>query len=483
MSFFLILYLYTRVGLTPHVFLFSMRETFRMPNPEMESQFNKPELAPRDLYLEKFFGELKDFTEANSEANEWMIEFATAEPKIRDILRTPQSPDKHAEGPTVEDHYRSILSSFALLRDGKIPYARAKEILGLEDAASEWGEVEQVAREHPNLLIAFAFLHDVAKPDTIGFVARDGSPAIEHGFPTKAMDKENEKRKKKAKEAAKKGDPSLQDAFDQEQEARRAERSATYERLFAEFSSSRQGADPMNLQKEFFDAYGISISYRGHAEQAYQGTNLEVVQRTQDRLNLTDEERLLLRFAIEQHINPLIKFERVEGKDVHSFVEAANALGIDPQKAIRVLQTGMLVDGIIGTLKLPTVEKQVGEQQVQTTDTSGEPYLYSAPLVNFWKAQRLYEESRQEEDEKRKEEEAARLLKTVLKEEGLDGEALKALGINQGPEMGKMLGMISWAMRGEGNLPHIEDDQLRSTLETRVKRANARLRQVTTSSQ
>ena len=434
--------------------------------------------GPREhrIDLEGLFGELTDLVEARVEADQWMIEFAKAEPKVRDILKTPQSPDKHAEGPNVEDHYRAILSSIVLLRDGKIPYERARSIFGMEDAEQEWGEVEAIVKDHPNLLVAFAFLHDVAKPDTIGFVARDGSQAIEHGFATKAMDKEIEKRKKKARDAAKKGDPSSQETFEIEQEARRAELLATYRQLFAEFSSARQGVDPLDLQRGFFEEYGISISYRGHAEQAYDGENLEVVQRTQDRLQLTDEERLLLRFAIEQHINPLMKFEQVEGKDVHSFVEAAKELGLDPKKAIRVLQAGMLVDGIIGTVKLPTKIEITDGNEVQVTDTSGEKYIYTAPLVNFWRAEQLYPAYQAEVERKKKEEEAAHARNVLLKEEGLDGDGLKTLGIQQGADMGRILGMIAGAVRGDGKLSNVQDAALRGELEARIERAKMRLK-------
>ncbi|MFA4845006.1 MAG: hypothetical protein WC654_00400 [Patescibacteria group bacterium] len=451
-------------------------EVYKSPERGDSRIAQRLERVPDDMRVDvnKLFSELKDLVEAREEANRWMIEFAQAEPKVRDILQTPQSPDKHAEGPNVEDHYRSILSAVALLRDGKMPYARAREVLGIEDAEQEWGEVEAVVKEHPQLLVAFAFMHDVAKPDTIGFMARDGSPAIEHGFANKAMDKEIEKRKGKAKDAAKKGDPSLKEAFDAEQDARRVELGATYERLFADFSSSHQGIDPMDLQTQFFDTYGISISYRGHAEEAYDGVNREVVERTADRLKLTDEERALLRFSIEQHINPLMKFERVEGKDVHSFVEAAQALGLDPQKAIRALQAGMLVDGIIGTVKLPTRTETVGGQDVQVTDTSGEKYIYTAPLVNFWKAEQLYPAYQAEVKRKKKEEEAARERNLMLKEERLDGDALKDLGIPPGAEMGRILGMIAGAVRGDGTLPNVQDAALRTELEARIERVKSR---------
>jgi hypothetical protein len=395
--------------------------------------------------IERLFAELKDLAEVGIEADRLLIEFAEAEPKVRDILNTPQSPDKHAEGPTVKDHYRSILSAIVLIRDGKMPYARAREALGITEGEQEWGEVERVVQEHPNLLVAFAFMHDVAKPDTLGFLVRDGSPAVELGFLTKEKDKEVEKRKSKAKDAAKKGDTSLRDAFDAEQDARRADLRVKYDRLFAEFSSTRKDIEPMDLQKQFFDAYGISISYRGHAEEAYDGANREVVDRVADRLNLTEEEGKLLRYSIEQHINPLMKFERVEGKDVHSFVEAAEQAGIDPKKAVRTLQAGILVDGLIGTVKLP--KKVKDGVATNETDTVGDAFIYTAPLTNFWKAEQLYPAYRAEVERKKAEEEVARQRNLVLKEVGLDGEGLKALGIKEGSDLGRTLNMVRDALR------------------------------------
>ncbi len=435
----------------------------------------KPEMPPREkrVDVEALFAELKDLADASIEADRLMIEFAEAEPKVRDILNTPQSPDKHAEGPTVKDHYRSILSAIVLIRDGKMPYPRAQEVLGIENAEQEWNEVERVVREHPNLLIAFAFMHDVAKPDTLGFLVRDGSPAVELGFATKAIDKEIEKRKDKAKDAAKKGDIAPRVAFDAEQDARRADLRAKYDKLFAEFSSTRQDLDPMDLQKQFFDAYGISISYRGHAEEAYDGANREVVDRVADRLNLTDQERKLLRYSIEQHINPLLKFERVEGKDVHGFVDAAEEAGLDPKEAMRALQAGMLVDGLIGTVKLPKkVKDGVATNEI---DTAGDAFIYTAPLTNFWKAEQLYPAYRVEVERKKAEEEAVRQRSRILKDVGLDGDALKALGIQEGADLGRTLGMIRGALQGDGKLPGVQDEALRSELESRIEQVNIRL--------
>ena len=438
---------------------------------------HKLELPPAEMRVDvvQLFAELKDLAEAGMEADRLLVEFAQAEPKVRDILNTPQSPDKHAEGPTVKDHYRSILSAIVLIRDGKMPYARAKEALGITEGQQEWGEVENMVREHPNLLVAFAFMHDVAKPDTLGFLVRDGSPAVGLGFATKEMDKEIEKRKAKAKDAAKKGDLAPRAAFDAEQDTRRVDLRAKYDKLFAEFSSTRQDLDPMDLQKQFFDAYGISISYRGHAEEAYDGANREVVDRVADRLKLTDEERKLLRYSIEQHINPLMKFERVDGKDVHPFVEAAEQAGIDPKEAMRTLQAGILVDGIIGTVKLP---KKMKDGVVTTeTDTAGDAFIYTAPLTNFWKAEQLYPAYRAEVERKKAEEEAARQRNLIMKEGGLDGDALKALGIKEGADLGRTLGMIRDAMRpgGDGKLHGVQDVALRAELEARIEQVKARL--------
>lgn len=426
----------------------------------------------QQIHVEALFQAITEIAEAAVEADWLLFELAREIPKVKEILSTPQSPDKHAEGPTVQDHYRSILSAINLLRHGQMPYDRAREVLGLEDAEQEWKEVEAIVRDHPNLLIAFAFMHDVAKPDTLGFVVRDGSPAISLGFATKAVDKEIEKRRDKAREAAvKRGDESLREAFVAEQTIRRADLRAKYDKLFTDFATTHQGITPMELQAQFFDAYGISINYRGHAEAAYNRENRDVVRQVANHLGLTQEERRLLRFAIEQHINPLMKFERVEGKYIQSFVEAAEQLDLDPQKAMRVLQAGLLVDGVIGTVKLPTRIETVNGQEVKIPETSGTPYIHTGPLINFWKSEKLYPAYRKEEDAK----EQRRL---VLIEEGLTGEAMRTLGFPEGPETGKILGMIREAIRGDGTLPFVADSEIRGELEARVSRAKVRIAKI-----
>ena len=403
---------------------------------------------------------IMEIAEVSREADELLLKFAEAEPKVVEILRAPQSPDKHAEGPRIEDHYRTILSAVILLRDGKLPFEKAVEFLPVAGFRDQWREIEKIAQEHPNLLIAFAFLHDVAKPDTIGFLAGEGSPAVTLGFPDKAADKETEKRKTKAKDAG--GD--AYDAFKAEQSVRRAELAKKHEELVAAFSSENPGLDPKALQTAFFEKYKISISYRGHAEQAYDGDNLAVVERMTETLGLTDSEKAMLKFAIEQHINPLIKFTRAEPSDYEFFAQKARDAGVDPETAIRVLQSGMLVDGVLGTLKQPE-EKTETKKRVDVVNVE--------PLTNFWLAAEAHpawvaENKRKAELAAREKEEKDR-MDAILVTAGLDRQSLIAAGIVPGIGFKELQQKIVLAVQTGllGETPGVSEE-IRAEIEKRV---------------
>lgn len=127
------------------------------------------QLPAGDIDIDALFRELGDIIEAREEADRMLLDFVHAEKKGKEILNTPQSPNSHAEGPYVEDHYRQILTGFSFVRKKKLTFEKAKDILGIDGYEKEWNEVVAIIRDHPNLIVAFALGHDVAKPDTVGF--------------------------------------------------------------------------------------------------------------------------------------------------------------------------------------------------------------------------------------------------------------------------------------------------------------------------
>ncbi len=130
----------------------------------------------------EMFEKFEEIAKAQNEANKKLAEYAEREPIIKQVLETPQSRDKHAEGPRVVDHYREILTSLALMRDGQLDFETMRDALNLpEEARDQWDKIVKVVKEHPKLFEAIVMAHDLGKAETVGFVS--AKPELE--FPDK----------------------------------------------------------------------------------------------------------------------------------------------------------------------------------------------------------------------------------------------------------------------------------------------------------
>ncbi len=432
----------------------------------MKFEQAKIESSLKESKMDEVLSMILALKETAREAEKILRDFEKREPKIREVLATPQSPSKHTEGPRVEDHYRTILSAVLLLRDGRLSYERAKDMVKIENYEKEWGEVESVVREHPNLLIAFAFLHDIAKPETMGFRAGDGSPAIAIGFPDKAADKEKEAQKREAEKAG----GAAWETFKEKQRNIRAELLQKYNEILGIFEKENPHLTGRDLEVAFFKKYAISISYRGHAEAAYTGENLNVIARMTQQLKLAEEEKTLLKFAIEQHISPLMKFTRANPEDYEFFVGKVRETGLNPTKALRVLQSGMLVDCILGTLQVP--ENEDGTFHFDA------PFFSAEPLTNFWEAERrfpaLVKERARIVEQRLKEKTENERMKNVLIAYDLDGTSLVTLGLAQEEGFKDIQKKILSALQNsdpameEGRFDEIQDEKIRVMIQQRI---------------
>lgn len=379
---------------------------------------------------------LREYPSAVEEAME-ILRAHAEEPHIRALLETPQSPGNHAEGPFVRDHYRTILTALALLRTGALPFRTVREFLGLpEECRDQWEATVSFLRDRIELAEAFAIGHDIAKIATIGFTTEHPAGRAA-GFPSK--------REFTALDA---------DA----RSVRGHELRKEYDTLFAEFAKRNADLDGPALQRSFAAAYGISVSYLGHGEAALDPAYAPTLEAISERCDLTGVEEQLLRFAIAEHINPLVAFS-TEGRGA-AYAEIANharAAGLNPNDAMRALQMGVLLDGVLGS-----------RQQDPHDPDARRPN--AAPIRFFWEAERAYPTFLAERAERERRAAEDVRLRTLLRDTGLDGTAIQALGVPKGPEVGRMLRVITAAVR-EGTTLDAVPDAIRPEVERRVAAA------------
>ncbi len=159
-----------------------------------------------------------------------------------------------------------------------------------------------------------------------------------------------------------------------------------------------------------------------------------VIDRMAENLGLTEEEKSLLTFAVEQHMNPLTKFDKAgEAKDFEFFLKKAEEAKVNPEKAMRILEAIVLLDGVLGTRKadLNNPESLV---------------LNGVPLRKFLEAEQKYPTYRAEQEAKAREAERSRKIKEALAKAGLGANDLQQLlGMKPGKEFGMMMKNIERA--------------------------------------
>lgn len=90
-------------------------------------------------------------------------------PRFARSLSTPQALDRHAEGPTMQDHLTLALTMALAIGKKDLDEEELIRSLGLQDFAAEMREVFGAIRSNRPLFGAFVLAHDIAKPDTLAF--------------------------------------------------------------------------------------------------------------------------------------------------------------------------------------------------------------------------------------------------------------------------------------------------------------------------
>lgn len=295
---------------------------------------DEPKKPKPEIDIETLFRFLRDLKEGNAYAARVLSEFAELDPKARELLETPQSPNYHAEGPKVGDHYRLLLTALELMRVGQMDYKTACTFLCVEGFAEEWNATVQEVQARPQLFEAFILEHDVGKADRVGYYYNNPNKRGTGTFVRKTK---------------------FQESSGSEIEKRQA-RTREYREMYAAFSAQHPNESDTRVAKLFYDAYEINVSYYGHEAAMETPDNNRIRTEVENRLGLTQEERRLVRFAVAEGGNVRETFKRVGMNPDHRayerFVAKASKKGLNGEAAMRFLAATLVVDVVLGSKKV-----------------------------------------------------------------------------------------------------------------------------------
>jgi len=311
--------------------------------------------------------------------------------------------------------------------------------LDLADRREQWEDAVRFVQENYELMLAFAVCHDLAKPDTLGVYAKKDK-GLKAGFPDRRKFHQYKK--------------SL--TSDQ----RRAWR-GKYESLSAKFAALHpEIEDSAELQRAFFDEYGITATYIGHENVTPE--NRVIINRVCAKLGISKDDVDLLVFSIQNHVSGHLSFEKGP-RDYHALAKLAEAAGVDPKRGMLSLLTGMVVDGMMG---------------VRKWNGPGTGYeLPSEAIVKFWDAELAYPGFLAEEERRSKEQAELLRLRAAADAADLRGDKLRELGINMKIGFSTVVDAIFGAIREDKGLDRgilasvgVKDDAI-DEIERRLVRA------------
>ncbi len=408
---------------------------------QADKDFDKDIFTP-DSVLDSNLKTILELGQSVIEAERILLEYASKEPKIASLLQCPQSADKHAEGPLIKDHYRSILIALEVIKKGLLDSSKMPECLEMKGYEQEWDAVVQFIKDNPDLMLIFALSHDLGKEDFIGFYAKK-SMGEAAGFQDKRTFHEAQRSKTLT--------PNARKRWQQR-----------YANLYTNFAAKHPDIPEADVQKKFFDLYGITVTYIGHENGLSLPENRAVTDRLIAQKGLDDNNARLLDYSVSHHVSNYMDFAKGPA-DYDSLVVAAREAEVDLDKALLSLQAGMVIDGILGARK-----RREGEDGL---------FIATTTLRKFFDAQRAHPQYIQDQEAKRVENEIKDKIKQILPNQGLGGRDLVDLGV-PATARAKIVEAIYSAVRGSGELELSEDIVsilpvgVQETLTQRVQKAH-----------
>ncbi len=369
--------------------------------------------------LDEVLFEVEADQELIERANRTISKARKKYPVLADALDSPQSADKHAEGPRLEDHVRHILIVLYGLFDGRFHLLDLEEFRRLKGYEGEIEEIEETIKERAAFFEAFALAHDIGKGAALVFRTPEESKGAKEGLGR-----------------------SVALGWEEYGGEGRLIARKKYDDLFETFAADHQDLEPKIVQAEFFKEYRISVSNRGHERFAHMPHFQEVIRSLGGEYRLPEKDIDLLVMAIASHMKPVHSFwRRADFKDYDRLVKYSVKMGYDPDDFLDLLLAGTTLDVCFGSEQL--------------TDRGYKHY--PGVTINFLKAEHDWgPQKRREAEEKRKDKKKKKRNK-IYKEVGLDGDALlELLQMTPGPEFGKLLRQIQGAVEDPAMIPELD---------------------------
>lgn len=365
-----------------------------------------------------------DKKEVREQAREMMVRAEEVVPELKEWLTTPQSAPWHCEGPHLADHVERIL--VGVLSDGSL--ADIEEFAREKDLALDVEALQATLHKHRDLLLAFAVLHDAAKPATLAFDAPEGSRGASEGFMVR-----HKEGMKKATEAEK----------------------MRYDKLYRAYVVSHEEQNAVQGMIGFYEAYGIAAHYLGHESEGVTPAYT------------ADRQTVLQAFGVPAaNVKLLTELIRYHIEVLGSFVGKADKLKYEVMMA-RAGKAGLNVDVFLD-LMLAVAYLDAVAGGVVCTD--GKAAAQTQLVINILRAEREACPKRHEERVRQAESEKKRQYKAALDKAGISGEEVfKLLHTPFGPERGVLMEQVWLAIKDKSH--HLEVGEHTVELARRIELA------------
>ncbi len=365
------------------------------------------------------------------EVDDLFQEVAAKVGAVKRFRNTPQSAPWHCEGITVDVHVKRMLGTIQAVVQGA-------DLLTIEEFSREKTlheglvELQEVIREHAGFFLAYAFVHDIAKPDVVFLEALPGSKGAKEGFV----------------EARRKG---LGDV----------EQIQHYFKLFKSFLVKHEGSEVPESMANFFDEYEIQVHYYNHDRVGSGDSFASVREVIASQFRVSADHVDSLRLLTKRHMQTMSFF--LNGVNVEKYDFLAQQAGRDGYDADDYL------DLALGCLFLDVTAGSLAYEHGQFS-------AQYQPVLNCLRSELMAREERKHRRSKKREEAFRRRRKQVLEEVGLAGDVLfSLLNVPFGPGRADVVQKISDAVDGRGDLrgfsSHVDE------LQKRVDQARALLRE------
>lgn len=310
---------------------------------------------------------------------------------------TPQSAPWHCEGPTVADHIARILVTLSAIVDGE-GLECIEEFVREKDLRLDVQAMVDTLRTHEQLMTAFVFAHDSAKPETAFFDAKPESRGAAEGF--------------------------IQHGLRGERQMTEAER-MRYDKLFRAYVAAHPTLSIPAAMGGFYDMYGITVHYDRHDAIAASPAYAEVRHAVAQAMTLPLSEHKMLAELVRYHIDTIHAFHASADAKAYEILAArAGKAGLNVDLFLDLALAVLFLDAVAGS-----VHYENGAYHAQTQ-----------LVVHMLRAEREAVPRRHADRELARAQAAKHAYKAVLADGGLDGESVFALlGTPVGPVRGEVM--------------------------------------------